>query len=379
MAIQHDGWSIVAQYRKCGKTGCKACAEGQGHGPYYYGTKTADGRRVSRYFGKNAPGEDVQDNSQDTVVALRSELDALRQENARLRAQVEELQSQLVVTTTQPSPNKSEDGPETPVKALATAEYTHDDKVRDLTANQQTVLSALRQECEGDRWVTALSLGRRMGYPNKSASSRTLPVLRRLASLGYAEEIERNKFKPTHLASSAESTVSARVTDGTQELTRVQVEAIWAEESALIDTSQDVLQAAHHSFIQGLFRNTQDEHTRLKSGLGRRPYVCPFRSSGRGAHRTFGNPERLVRTVVPWLIETTANNRQRMNQSKQRVADKIEEQKRRYMNMSMPALLQLKDRMEASIRSASIIGWTLSMPELQEQFKLISEVVEERR
>ena len=153
---------------------------------------------------------------------------------------------------------------------------------------------------------------------------------------------------------------------------------MWTEESALIEANQDVLQAAHDSFIRGLFRNTQDEHTRLKGGSGQRPYVCPFRSSGRGAHRTFASAERLVRSAVPWLIETTTHTQQRVNQSKQRAADKIEEHKRRYMNMSMPALLQLKERMETSIRSGITIEWTLSMPELQEQLKLISEVIQKR-
>ncbi|WDL97945.1 DUF6788 family protein [Alicyclobacillus sp. ALC3] len=374
MAIQHDGWSVVAQYRKCGKNGCKVCAEGRGHGPYYYGTKTVDGRRVSRYFGKNAPGEDTQENTSAEMATLRSE-------NTRLRALVEELRGQLAKRGPSGLIEFEEDMEvaDTTVDSIETAQ---DDDVHGLTANQQAVLLALRQECQGDRWVTALSLGRRMGYPNKSASSHTLPVLRRLATLGYAEEIERNKFKPRQNSDEGETAgivASGQVTDDTQELTRAQVEAIWAEESALIDANQDVLQAVQDSFIRGLFRNAQDEHTGLETGSGQRPYVCPFRSSGRGAHRTFVSAERLVRTVVPWLIETTAHTQQHMNQSKQRIADKIEEHKRRYMNMSMPALLQLKDRMETSIHSGNTIGWTLSMPELQEQLKLINEVVEERR
>lgn len=39
-----------------------------------------------------------------------------------------------------------------------------------------------------------------MGYPNDRASSRTLPVLRRLVELGYAEQVDRTKFRPLYKA-----------------------------------------------------------------------------------------------------------------------------------------------------------------------------------
>ena len=50
-----DDWSVTAQYRKCGKSGCKVCSEGRGHGPYYYGTRTVDGKKEIHYFGRRLP------------------------------------------------------------------------------------------------------------------------------------------------------------------------------------------------------------------------------------------------------------------------------------------------------------------------------------
>ena len=50
-----DGWSVTAQYRKCGKSGCNVCSEGRGHGPYYYGTRTIDGKKEIHYFGRKMP------------------------------------------------------------------------------------------------------------------------------------------------------------------------------------------------------------------------------------------------------------------------------------------------------------------------------------
>lgn len=376
MAIQQDGWSIVAQYRNCGKAGCKVCAEGRGHGPYYYGTKTVDGRRVSRYFGKDAPGEDTQGGTQETVVALRAELDTLRSENTRLNALVEELRGQLAKRN--PSGFiEFEEYTEVTDTNVASSEATQDDDVHGLTTNQQAVLSALRQECEGDRWVTALSLGRRMGYPNKSASSYTLPVLRRLAALGYAEEIERNKFKPTPIANTHTS-ATVLVRNDTQELTRAEVEAMWAEESALIDANQDVLQAAHESFIRGLFRNTQDEHTRLRSGLGQRPYVCPFRSSGRGAHRTFASAERLVRTVVPWVVNNVAAQKLRSADMQRQSSARVEHHRERYQRMSLAELVRLHERMEEALKAGSNLGWMFTLAELEEQFGFVEAELKSR-
>ncbi|MGG3799625.1 DUF6788 family protein [Metabacillus fastidiosus] len=55
MAIKVDGWSIVSQFRKCGKPTCRTCLEGKGHGPYYYGTKVINGKRERKYFGTQLP------------------------------------------------------------------------------------------------------------------------------------------------------------------------------------------------------------------------------------------------------------------------------------------------------------------------------------
>lgn len=50
-----DGWSVSVQYRKCGKSTCKICREGKGHGPYYYGTRSVGGKKEIRYFGRSLP------------------------------------------------------------------------------------------------------------------------------------------------------------------------------------------------------------------------------------------------------------------------------------------------------------------------------------
>ena len=45
------------QVSYCGKTRCKKCREGVGHGPYWYAYKTVDGHTTRTYVGKNLPAE----------------------------------------------------------------------------------------------------------------------------------------------------------------------------------------------------------------------------------------------------------------------------------------------------------------------------------
>ena len=42
---------------KCGKDRCKKCAEGGGHGPYWYLYFRRHGKLTSRYIGKELPSE----------------------------------------------------------------------------------------------------------------------------------------------------------------------------------------------------------------------------------------------------------------------------------------------------------------------------------
>jgi hypothetical protein len=42
---------------KCGKTRCKKCREGGGHGPYWYLYFRRNGKLTSRYIGKRIPEE----------------------------------------------------------------------------------------------------------------------------------------------------------------------------------------------------------------------------------------------------------------------------------------------------------------------------------
>lgn len=43
------------QYRKCGKSSCSTCRDGQGHGPYWYAYWREGSRLRSGYIGKVPP------------------------------------------------------------------------------------------------------------------------------------------------------------------------------------------------------------------------------------------------------------------------------------------------------------------------------------
>ncbi len=94
VAIQIDGWSVTEQFRKCGKPSCQVCAKDKGHGPYYYGTKKVDGRLQSRYFGRELPSADGSEPG-DALRHLEAENQALREELAQLRAEMEVLNQWL--------------------------------------------------------------------------------------------------------------------------------------------------------------------------------------------------------------------------------------------------------------------------------------------
>jgi hypothetical protein len=50
---QHITYQL--QYRKCGKTSCSTCRDGQGHGPYWYAYWREGSRLRSGYIGKVQP------------------------------------------------------------------------------------------------------------------------------------------------------------------------------------------------------------------------------------------------------------------------------------------------------------------------------------
>ncbi len=50
---QHITYQL--QYRKCGKTSCSTCRNGQGHGPYWYAYWRDGSRLRSGYVGKVNP------------------------------------------------------------------------------------------------------------------------------------------------------------------------------------------------------------------------------------------------------------------------------------------------------------------------------------
>ena len=43
------------QISYCGKSGCRRCREGTGHGPYWYAYRVVNGRTVRTYIGKELP------------------------------------------------------------------------------------------------------------------------------------------------------------------------------------------------------------------------------------------------------------------------------------------------------------------------------------
>ena len=289
-----DDWSVTAQYRKCGKPGCKVCSEGRGHGPYYYGTRTVDAKKEIHYFGRKMPettpqtiqpsiqghGESQSPLTPDDhihgildVVGIGAVVSFTRcrgdilydmpiPEHTRMLHIVKETRTQqttravdkatyLVPATylvtrgsavmhlhdvqfvdfyyrqyqaeirmdVHTATGKSsfllqgvdvvklavwlKEHARLPKPPAQTPEHTSDiqpvEGGSELTENQRDVLMALRKECSRpDRWATALMVGHAMGYPNDQASSRTLPVLRRLVELGYVEQVDRTKFRPVY-------------------------------------------------------------------------------------------------------------------------------------------------------------------------------------
>ena len=58
--VQHDadGWLYRQELVDCGKGGsgrCRKCANGPGHGPYWYRYRWADGKMHKRYVGRTLP------------------------------------------------------------------------------------------------------------------------------------------------------------------------------------------------------------------------------------------------------------------------------------------------------------------------------------
>jgi hypothetical protein len=50
-----DTMSYQLEWVRCGKATCKRCAQGKGHGPYWYGYYTKNGKRHKKYIGKEKP------------------------------------------------------------------------------------------------------------------------------------------------------------------------------------------------------------------------------------------------------------------------------------------------------------------------------------
>ncbi len=75
---QHITYQL--QYRKCGKTSCGTCRNGQGHGPYWYAYWREGARLRSGYVGKVHPnqqkgagGKGIGDETSNRVPTLQPE------------------------------------------------------------------------------------------------------------------------------------------------------------------------------------------------------------------------------------------------------------------------------------------------------------------
>ncbi len=71
-----QGTTYYQQYRKCNKPTCRACANGAGHGPYWF---RRDGLGQVKYLGKHLPPEVAtarvnKEYAQEKLVELRREL-----------------------------------------------------------------------------------------------------------------------------------------------------------------------------------------------------------------------------------------------------------------------------------------------------------------
>ena len=68
MALPSDNQHVTyqLQFRKCGKTSCSTCRDGQGHGPYWYAYWREGTRLRSGYVGKVNPYQSVESNQENT-------------------------------------------------------------------------------------------------------------------------------------------------------------------------------------------------------------------------------------------------------------------------------------------------------------------------
>src|SRR5690242_2053972 len=51
----NDKVTYHQQFSYCGKSQCRKCRDGVGHGPYWYAYQTVDGRTTRTYVGKQLP------------------------------------------------------------------------------------------------------------------------------------------------------------------------------------------------------------------------------------------------------------------------------------------------------------------------------------
>lgn len=73
MAIPADKQHVTYQfqYRKCGKSSCSTCRNGQGHGPYWYAYWREGTRLRSGYVGKVNPYQPIESNQELDEATVR--------------------------------------------------------------------------------------------------------------------------------------------------------------------------------------------------------------------------------------------------------------------------------------------------------------------
>lgn len=98
-----DKLTYRQQVAFCGKTSCRKCREGTGHGPYWYSYQVVDGRTIRTYIGKNLPpGVHAPTSQKSPVASDPATLQLANLSNARrsLSREIDELNRSLATDPT---------------------------------------------------------------------------------------------------------------------------------------------------------------------------------------------------------------------------------------------------------------------------------------
>ena len=90
---ERKGYTV--RYVKCGKSSCKVCSQGVGHGPYVYRSERRGNRVVSLYLGKFEKLEDKLKSNLNELRALEEEIAKIEDKLDFIRQQISEILKSL--------------------------------------------------------------------------------------------------------------------------------------------------------------------------------------------------------------------------------------------------------------------------------------------